>query len=93
MDKNDGKMVIEDYRELWEQAPGPVFWCEKYQHPLHRVHTIELHYELLPQKALEAMGKEGLEHEGKTGDHVKATADECYGCPKNIINGGNCDPV
>jgi len=82
-------MTLEDFKKLWYNSPTPTVWCNRYQHPLHRVCPVALNYENLPEpfKSLASP-----EHEGKTGDKVHLTPEECYECPEMVLNGGCCDP-
>jgi hypothetical protein len=81
-------MSLESFEKLWWMALGPTVWCEKYQHPLHRLCPVVLNYENLPEPF-----KTGQPHEGKTGDTVRLTPAACYSSPLMIQQGGICDPV
>ena len=84
-------MTLESFTELWWASHSPTVWCEIYRHPLHRLCPVVLNYENLPEPFKGVSSEEP--HEGKTGDTVHLTPERCFNCPKNIINGGICDPV
>lgn len=83
-------MTLESFTEMWWGHPSAAVWCQRYQHPLHRLCPVVLNYEGLPEPFKKAVE---LGHEGKTGDRVQLTPETCYRCGQNIRNGGICDPV
>lgn len=83
-------MTLESFKELWYASPSPTVWCNKFQHPLHRLCPVILNYENLPEPF---KGLVAPEHQGKTGDKVHLTPEECFHCKENIRNDGMCDPI